>query len=56
MENSLPLTLEKDSAKVVDTIHWSVPGAAKGDYRVKMLVRGEDGKTLSENDFAFIIS
>ena len=56
MEKSLPLTLEKDSAKLVDTIHWSVPGGAKGDYLVKMQVSDEEGKILSENDFAFIIS
>ena len=56
MEKSLPLTLEKDSAKLVNTIHWSVPGGAKGDYLVKMQVSDEEGKILSENDFAFIIS
>ncbi|WP_319562144.1 sugar-binding domain-containing protein [Marispirochaeta sp.] len=56
MERALPLTLAKDSAKVVETIHWQVPQRAHGSYTVQMLVTDENGNTLSENDFLFIIA
>jgi beta-mannosidase len=49
------LILPADSAKVVDTVSWSIPRGTAGRHLVNMTVKDEKGHTLSTNSFDFTV-
>lgn len=49
------IALPKDASKITDHIVWPIPDGAAGKYRVEMSLTGQDGATLSANDFEFVV-
>jgi beta-mannosidase len=55
LSNRLRLVLPSDSAKVVDTVTWSIPRGTSGRHLVSMSVAGDKGEVLSQNVFDFTV-
>ena len=55
LSNRLELVLPADSAKVVDTVSWSIPRGTSGPHLVNMTVRNGKGEALSSNVFDFTV-
>ncbi|HXF61662.1 MAG TPA: glycoside hydrolase family 2 TIM barrel-domain containing protein [Caldilineaceae bacterium] len=49
------IALPADSSKITDHIVWPIPAGTQGLYRVEMCLTGQDGATLSSNDFEFMV-
>lgn len=49
------IALPKDASKITDHIVWPIPAGTAGKYRVEMSLTGQDGASLSANDFEFVV-